>query len=352
MKNYSISNRVEDITLQLKEKLTENSVYIFEEPIDLHYLLGLKLSKGSLLLGEKNALFLDGRYLFSAKKELRVDVFEEEHFSSWSKHHIIEKIYFDPEKTSVQRWHQLQQLFGSKLTEMTNPLKKIRSIKSEDEIEKLKKAALINQKGISHLISCLKEGVSEKELAKEYELFCLKLGADKLSFEPIIAFGENSALPHHRASDRRLKQNEIVLIDVGVFLEGYASDATRTVCFGELDEKVRELRGRLLSFYKNLLSEIKEGSSVKELDEKARGFIEQQCHEKVLHSLGHGVGLEVHESPRISSLIKEDLLLSKNMVITIEPGVYREGLYGIRHEDTIVIKKEGIVNLYDSFYDS
>lgn len=352
MKNYSTSNQLENITLQLKETIGENAVYLFEEQIDLYYLLGLKLSKGSLLLGEKKALFLDGRYLFSAKKKLTIDVFEEEHFSFWSKDQTFEKVYFDPEKTSVQRWHQLEKLFGSKLMQMSNPLKKIRSIKSEDEIEKLTKAALINQKGISHLISMLKEGISEKELAKEYEIFCLKLGADKLSFEPIIAFGENSALPHHRASDRTLRENEIVLMDVGVFLDGFASDATRTVCFGRVDQRLRELRDKLISFYKNLLLDIKEGSSVRELDIKARKFVEQECHQKVLHSLGHGVGLEVHESPRISSLIKEDVQLSENMVITIEPGVYFEGLYGIRHEDTIVIKKEGIVNLYDSFFDS
>ena len=213
----------------------------------------------------------------------------------------------------------------------------------------MKKSAQINRDAISFAFTLLEEGVKEIEIAKEYEIFCLKNGAEKLSFEPIIAFGPNSALPHHRASDEKLKPGDIVLMDVGCFYHGYASDMTRTTFFKQANPKLFEIREFLIKLQKNLCSQVKPGVSTLFLAEEGRKAIQSYGNFPTLHSLGHGIGLSVHEFPRLSSKKTDEILLKPGMVITIEPGIYIEGVGGFREEDTVLVTEEGHYNFYKNF---
>jgi Xaa-Pro aminopeptidase len=164
-------------------------------------------------------------------------------------------------------------------------------------------------------------------------------------YPPIIAFGKNSAMPHYRSGDQQLKLPTVVLIDIGVTCHDYASDMTRTLFLGAADPKLVEIYDIVKNTHDEVLKHVKPGVSVKFLDQLARECIKNY---PILHSLGHGIGLEVHEYPRISIQLAQDVILQKNMVITIEPGVYIPGLGGVRLEDTIVVQEDGFKNFYSS----
>lgn len=332
---------------QLQEKL-RSQIYLVEDPIDLFYLTGLKLSKGSLLIADEFFLYVDGRYESVARSSFGSKVKNLENLKT-DLENQTEEVFFDPEKTLYARYLELKKSLDKKLKPLANPLKDLQVIKSSLEIEKMRKSAQINRDAISFAFTLLEEGVKEIEIAKEYEIFCLKNGAEKLSFEPIIAFGPNSALPHHRASDEKLKPGDIVLMDVGCFYHGYASDMTRTTFFQQANPKLFEIREFLIKLQKNLCRQVKPGVSTLFLAEEARKAIQSYGNFPILHSLGHGIGLSVHEFPRLSSKKSDEILLKPGMVITIEPGIYIEGVGGFREEDTVLVTEEGHYNFYKNF---
>ncbi|MEI8300391.1 MAG: Xaa-Pro peptidase family protein [Chlamydiota bacterium] len=329
--------------------ILNDKIYLFEEYYDLYYLTGLKLSKGTLLVGSQIALFVDARYEEIAKKKCPWPVYalSEEVIKKWLQECAEKKLYFDGLKTSYDRyvfWHKLTQVLNKELIAEHSPLQAIRMIKSDQELEALEHSAHLLVKGFSYIKSLLKEGVTELQVAKAFEIFCLEQGAQKLSFEPIIAFGENSAMPHYRSGSTRLNLPTVVLIDIGVTLNDYASDMTRTLLLGEVDPKLFEIYNVVKDTHDRVLQHVKPGVSIRFLDEFARNCIQNY---PILHALGHGIGLEVHEYPRISIQSLEDTILQKNMVITIEPGIYIPGLGGVRYEDTVVLQENGFKNFYN-----
>lgn len=338
MKNYS--------RLQQLEKKTEGAFFLIEDPTDLFYLTGVKFSKGSMLVGKESSLFVDGRYTEAAKGVKGVTSFSDKEFYSYLCDRRVEKIYFDKDKTSYRRYETLiKEVKQTEFIAQDSLVMPLRQIKEDQEIRGLKKAATLNQAGLEHAAQFLKEGVTEKEIALEYEIFCLRNGGQRVAFEPIVAFGENSALPHHRAGSRKLKNKDVVLIDVGIFVDDYASDMTRCFFFKDKDPLLFSLYEEMQKFHAKLLSEMKEGVLISLLDKKAREWMKELGF-TASHSLGHGLGLEVHESPRIAYDENLKDVLKENMVITIEPGLYIPGRGGLRYEDTLVVKKEKIENFY------
>ncbi len=190
--------------------------------------------------------------------------------------------------------------------------------------------------------------MTELEVARALEIYCLKNGAEGMSFESIIAFGKNSALPHHHPGNTKLKENDIALFDLGVILNGYCSDMTRVDFVGKGNSTLRKLYDVNRAAQKVALAKCRPGVKLKELDQAARRVMASaELEELFIHNLGHGVGLEVHESPSISSKgIDRNVMLEEGMAITIEPGLYLPGKGGVRYEDTIVITAKGYVNLY------
>ncbi len=321
---------------------------IVENRIDLYYLTGLRCSSGILLvLKEGASLFVDGRYFqdLSSRSPVPVKLLSKESLSQHIPH--LGSIAIDSHFTSLDRGKQLQ-LIVPHLFYVSRLLRETRGIKDPDEIVKLKKAALLAWDGFQYVRKRFRVGVQEKEISFAFEQFCKERGAERLAFDPIIAFGANSAYPHHRSGDSRLKQGDIILCDLGIVLDGYHSDMTRTFFYGEGDLKLRALLSTVMEAHSVALKNALPGTVIGELDQIVRTVFEDAGYgDLIAHGLGHGVGLEIHEYPSLQSKGEDkELLLREGMVITIEPGLYIPGLGGARYEDTILITQTGYSNLY------
>ena len=220
-----------------------------------------------------------------------------------------------------------------------------RVIKDKEEIDCIAKACEITDKAFEYIIRNLKEGMSEKDVAFEIEKFMIQNGADGLAFDSIVAFGENSSMPHAVPTDRKVRKGDIIQFDIGCKYNGYCSDFSRVIFVEEVKEEYKEVYDFVLSQQEKLSIMLKDGSNIKtiikdrETDYKLKNY-------DVLHAFGHGVGLDIHERPVLRS--KQDCILKENSVIAIEPGVYKPGKFGIRIEDTFLVGKSGCISLTHS----
>ncbi len=342
--------RISSIKKQLVER--NRDVLVIEDPIDLYYLTGLTLSVGQLWIAKEEALLLvDGRYIESAKKSgcCETSLFSLEEVHAFIKKAKASTIYFDGAKTTFQKVEEWKRNCPDVFWDSWNfATLDLRVIKDREEIAFLESSARLLRQGYEYIKTLLKEGVSEKEIALQFTIFCLNNGAERLSFDPIIAFGENSAMPHYRAGDRKLKPGDVVLIDIGVELHRYASDMTRVLFFGDPDPLLAKWLELAIEAHNAAASIALPGVKVKELDLAARAvFRKNQVEEYFVHSLGHGVGLEVHEFPRIRfEGVDAETVLKPGMVITIEPGLYLPGKGGVRYENTIVIQENECLHFF------
>jgi Xaa-Pro aminopeptidase len=221
-------------------------------------------------------------------------------------------------------------------------IENVRAAKDADELALTQKTIDLAEDGLRYLLSILKPGVTEKQAAWELEVYLRSHGADALSFETIIASGPNAALPHHRPCERVIQANEPITIDWGAAIDGYRSDLTRTLVLGEPDAKFREIYGIVLKAQLNAIDNIKAGQTGKEADAFARDVIVAAGYgDNFGHGLGHGVGLAVHEQPRASFTV-EDERLPANSLLTVEPGIYLPDWGGVRIEDMVLVKEEGV----------
>ncbi len=326
---------------------------VIDNLINLYYLTGLEFSLARLVI-EPNAatLFVDGRYFEACQKKAPCSVLltsgydKKSAFSNRMEKFRNLRVGFDAGSTSYADFENLKAL-GADLVPLKNPIGKIREIKEPSEQDALRQVAALGSQGMDYVLSELKEGISEKELARALEIYWLHAGGERLGFSPHVAFGEGSSQPHYTVSDRTLKQGDIVLIDIGVVLNHYHSDMTRVVCFGTSSVEMQKIYQIVHAAFEAATAICRPGVKIGDLDKAARGVIEQAGYgPNFTHSLGHGVGLEIHESPRVSTLGADaDRLLEAGMVITIEPGIYVPGLGGVRLEDTLLITQDGHENL-------
>ena len=217
-------------------------------------------------------------------------------------------------------------------------LAKLRSVKTPEEIALIKIAEGMVDKAFSNVLSHLEEGVTEKQVKELLERFLASYGAEGTAFDTIVAFGENAAMPHAVSGDRALKKGDCVLIDFGAKYKGYCSDFTRTVCFGEPSQKFREAYEVVLDAQRAAIAYLERGGrSAKEADRIARDVVDASPFRgNFNHTLGHGVGIMIHEAPALSQVSTDQL--SDGMVFTVEPGVYLEGEFGIRIESLLTIE--------------
>lgn len=350
MQSKIFSERIKKLQQSLPAE--EVDLFLVENPVELFYLTGLSLSLGYLFVQEKKSiLFVDGRYLEIARKKSPVPVEELSGEGQLSFLKGGKILGFNGDKISFSNFTALKKLCRKvKITIISKPhlLKKQRLIKDKTEVALMKKSALFAYQAYTYIKKKLKPGVTEIELARELQIYCLKNGAEKMSFEPIIAFGKNSSLPHHHPGQTRLKVNDIALFDLGVVVDNYCSDMTRVVFTGKEDPQLKQLFGVNRAAQLAALAQCRPGVALKELDIAARAVMKKAgLEEYFVHSLGHGIGLEVHEYPRIKKdNLDRNLLLEAGMAITIEPGLYLPGKGGVRYEDTIIITPNGYVNLY------
>lgn len=226
-------------------------------------------------------------------------------------------------------------------------LAEIKKYKQQFEIDNIIKAQQITDTTFSQVLNCIKEGITEKELSVKIQCLLLQNGGDKNSFDPIVSFGENTSKPHAHPTDRVLKKGDNVLMDFGCIVDGYCSDMTRTVFFGQPSQQITNIYNMVLEAQLNVLSNIKSGMACNVVDDFARQvFRKYGVEDKFTHALGHGLGVDIHEIPSMHP--KNDVILEPNMFVTVEPGLYYPGFGGVRIEDLILIEQYGIKNLTTS----
>lgn len=329
------------------QQLLGTEAALIENPLDLFYLTGLDLSAGKLLVTKTSALLLvDSRYIEMASEQTLIPVQLDHNIKLDSFLRGTSGLRIDSKNISYARFLQLRSLLP--YTELIADFPFLRSIKDSDEIALMKKSAALNWKGFKYIQKQLCIGVTEKELAKRFELFCLQEGAQKLAFDPIIAFGKHTAMPHYRPRDIPLQKGDAVLIDIGVVVDHYHSDMTRVVFFEAEDPEIKRLYTLVQRAHNSALALCRPGTPVKQLDQAVRSLFRQEGLEPLFtHSLGHGIGLQTHEFPLIrESGDDRDVLLQPGMTFTIEPGLYMPGTGGVRYENTVLITESGVENWY------
>lgn len=307
-------------------------------PSDIYYLTGVHSHDPGeimiLLSSEKPTIFCDLRTsgLFSPEKYTIVDSREKWGEILWA-HETLET---DPTQLTVSLKEKLEK-FGSKLIYMPSPVTDQRIIKTSEEILKLRESQRRNKLVYESILSFLTVGVTEIEIARKIQILQLEQGASGPSFPPIVAFWENSAVPHHSPTERKLRSEDIILLDMWLIYEGYCSDMTRMVYQEEISDEARKIGELVTHVTHEIIQWAKPGMNLADIDKKAREMLGD--YEKYFtHSLGHGVGIDIHEVPWISS--KSQDRLREWMVITVEPGIYIAGEYGARYEEMVVIDKE------------
>jgi Xaa-Pro aminopeptidase len=308
-----------------------------------------------LLTKSKKYLFTDFRYIERAKNTIKkgiqiVDTTkmwknETELKENWQKilrRHRIKVLGIEEGSLTILRYKKFKKISPKiKFKDISGKIEKLREIKSKQEISYVQKSQAINEKVFAEIKKIVQKRprVSEIDLAWKIKEFGHKFGADDVSFNPVVAFGENSAIPHHSPTSRKLKKSDIVLIDMGMKYKGYCSDMTRTILPAKPTEKQKEIYSLVLQAQTNAIKNIKPGMTGKRADNLARKIINHAGYEENYgHAGGHGIGLDIHESPSLSE--KYTKPLKTNSIITIEPGIYLPGKFGVRIEDMILLGKK------------
>jgi Xaa-Pro aminopeptidase len=319
---------------------------------DVRYLSGFTGSSAAFAVTHRVAsLFTDGRYTDQAAEEVRsakiqiVSGHPATHAVQWLAAQTgIEFVGFDPTRTSVAELARLRAALPARLrraflTPLAVPLvEPLRWIKDDDELAILKEAALTGCKLFDHILRFLRPGIAEFEVAAELEYQARRLGAEGMSFDTIVASGPRSSLPHGKASRALLPRRGFVTLDFGIIREGYCSDMTRTVHLGKLTEKERQTYEAVLEAQESGVAAVGGGALSSEVDEAARSVLRKAgLGDAFSHSTGHGVGLEIHEAPRVGA--GQANRLAAGMVITIEPGAYLPGEFGVRIEDMVAVTR-------------
>ena len=345
--------RLYDLRKQLEKR--ELDAVLINNPSNVFYLSGFTGSNGCIIITSDRAfLITDFRYVQQASKEaVEYDIVEYRNTSVDSLNEIIKEcrlssMGFEEEHIKYIEFIKLKEkLSVRKFIPAQNMVENLRKIKDEDEISKIKKAAHISDLAFSHAVNNIKPGITEKEIAYDIEFFIKRNGGTKMSFEPIIASGERSSLPHGHATDKKIQYGDLLTLDFGCVYENYCSDMTRTIIIGEAQRKQEEIYNIVLKAQNASIEAITAGKTGKEIDKIGRDIISYYGYGKYFgHGLGHGVGIEVHESPRLS--ISGNGALQAGMVVTVEPGIYIEGFGGVRIEDLLVVTENGSINLTGS----
>lgn len=322
--------------------------------VNRRYFSGMKSSAGTLaVFREKAYLIIDFRYYEKACATVKVcEVILQEKLSEQLKDlfakHGAKTAAVDSQNMTLFELSRFKKLLPAVEFDISDALSDgitaLRGIKAPDEIEKICKAQRIAEKAFENALNFIKPGITERELALMLDYCMLESGAEAISFDTIALFGKNSSLPHGVPLEKTLADGEFILMDFGAVYEGYHSDMTRTVCLGKPDDEMRKVYAIVLEAQRAALNGAKAGIKGSELDKLARDVIAANgCGKEFGHSLGHGVGMEIHEFPTASPI--SQTVLQENMVVTVEPGIYLSGKFGVRIEDFVVIRADGCDNL-------
>ncbi len=338
---------------KLDSLLTKNQGVLITSPHNLRYFTGFQGGEGVALIGkEKRYLFVDSRYTEAAQNEAKdFTVIEfsggkrNEEIRNRMKEQGIDSLAFEDEAMSVTEHQNLQKaLDGIVWNGVSQELAKARMVKTEAELALLRKAEQIGVDAFLTVLPQIKPGVAECEIAAELEYQMRKRGAEGTSFETIVVSGVKSSMPHGKPDGKKIEMGDFVTMDFGCRYGDYCSDMTRPVVVGKASEKQKEIYQTVLTAQQAGLSAISAGVTGKDADAAARKVIEDAGYGKFFgHSLGHGVGLLIHELPNLSPM--SEVVLEPGMVVTCEPGIYLPGFGGVRIEDMVCVTQGGIENL-------
>lgn len=334
----------------LRDALSERGwdAIVVSQPENRRYMSGFTGSAGLLVVAPQKALLLtDFRYVEQAR--LQSTPFEVLQISNGYGSQLAAvltelraaTVAFEAAHVSVaefEGWREKVSDVSWRPAESV--VESLRTVKTAEEIEAVRRAIRLGDEALEHVLSRLCPGVSERQVAWDLESYMRNHGAEKIAFDLIVGSGPNGAMPHHQTGDRIIQAGEPIVIDMGAVVDGYHSDLTRTVCLGEPDERFIQIHTIVLRAQLAAETALHAGLTGQEADSVAREIIVQAGYgEQFQHSLGHGVGLAIHEGPRLSTVSTDTL--QPGMIVTVEPGIYVPGWGGVRIEDMVLIRNDG-----------
>lgn len=326
----------------------EVDAVLITDETDIRYLTQYPAHDAWLLVTPRQAFYItDARYIDEVKNEIVGVVpikFEKSIFVetvALAYKAGIKCLGVDERHLTVYQHKRLKSFYNKEISmvPVDDLVSSLRMVKDKKEIALIREAIAINLTAYEAIQPSLKPGIREQDILDQLEVFIRKHGV-KFSFDPIIASGPNSAYPHARVTDRKLRLNEPVLIDLGMDVKGYKSDLTRMFFLGRMPTSFRDALSIVQDAQREAFKVIRPGILAKDVDELVRNYLgKHELASRFTHSLGHGVGLDIHEAPTIA--YSSDVVLTENMVFTVEPGVYFPGKYGIRLEEMVLVTKQG-----------
>jgi Xaa-Pro aminopeptidase len=321
---------------------------LVSSPANIRYLTDYAGSNGlALVTPAETHFFTDPRYALEASQTITCKLHIAktaliEALAAILKRKKLKKIGFEPAWFNLEQHSKLKALLpsGASLHPVSGVVENLRMIKSPAEIDQIRKSVLVNSEAYARTLRRVRLGMRERDVAAELDYQMRVFGAEKPAFDTIVAAGVRTALPHAQPTSRRLEENDLLLIDMGACLDGYMSDMTRMAFLGFPTKRIRGLYGAVLEAQLAAIASVRPGITSARVDAAAREVLKRHALDRhFVHSTGHGLGLEIHEGPRIGK--KDQTKLAAGMAITIEPGAYIEGLGGIRIEDTVLVTAQG-----------
>lgn len=341
-------SRIARLKYILKRKGISSIILI--HPANVSYLLGFPISDSSLFINEKESLLItDARYAAEYKNLLKnseIQIIETNKalyktLEKIDKKNKIRNLAFEERYVSFFLFKKLKSQFGKRLIATSQLVEDMRIIKDVEELRLIKKAIAITLDSFDFTKKILKPGITELELAGEIERYIRLRGAPQASFDIIVASGPNSSFPHAKKTNKKISNNEPVLIDMGVDYKGYKSDLTRMFFLGKINTLLKKAYNTVLTAQQKAINHIKPGITIGYIDKQAREYIAKNGFKNCFkHSLGHGIGLETHELPQINQ--KNKKILKEAMVFTVEPGIYLDNKFGVRVEDMVLVTSKGV----------
>ncbi len=335
---------------KLREEMTRRKLdgYLIQQRMDQYWATGFTGEDGAALITHRAVVLLtDGRFDQAAnieapyaRKVLRKKRTPDETIREL-KRCRLRRVGFNPDHMTVAEYGVLKKLAPPvRLVPVENMVTALRAVKDAGEVERIRQAIRVAERAFEKVRQWLRPGLTEREIAAQLAYEMQKLGAQGETFPAIVAVGPGSALPHYEPGDRKLVENEILLVDWGARVSWYGSDLTRVLWLGSIPPRLKEVFDIVREAHDRAIKAVRPGIKAKAVDQVARDFIQRAGYGKEFnHGLGHGLGLVAHESPRVSRVSRD--VLQPGMVITIEPGIYLPGVGGVRLEDDVLVTETG-----------
>jgi len=333
---------------RLRERLAQDDLdaLAVSNPSNVFYLSGFRGSSGALLISQdRAALVSDFRYRLQAKEQapdyefIEVEKRLAHNVGAQAKTWGLRRMGYEAGHLTCEAREQLSEGAGDVELVSSSPVEGLRAVKSSGEIERIRAAVALADDALEAMVGLLRPGATEREIALDGEFHMRRAGAEAASFNFIVASGPRSALPHAETTDRRLQSGDLVVIDIGARTHGYCSDITRTFAIGSADGQAREIYSIVYTAQRAASAAVRKNAVCSEVDAVARSMIADAGYGDTFgHGLGHGVGIDVHEAPRLAK--GEETQLPAGTVVTVEPGIYLEGSGGVRLEDMVWVGED------------